>query len=83
MEAEDFIKKIYKESDADYGMLYPPIKAQDGLNILIDHFLGEDWYVIMSVSREQINAEAIHEILLSNPKRSFKEKIKRFFKDIF
>jgi len=80
MEAEEFALKALDESEKDYGMFPPPTKAQDGLNILIDHFLGEDWYSVNPIHREQINTEAIYEILLANPRRSIKDKIKRFFK---
>ena len=66
MKAEKFKKLIHSKSNKDYGLCPPPIEAQEALNILIEHFLGEDWYVVMPVSTEQVNAEAVYEILRKN-----------------
>lgn len=40
-----------------------PLQAQEALNILIDHFLGEDWYVSDPLGPTQVNAIAVDEIL--------------------
>ena len=61
--AKKFREELLAKSDKDYGICPPPIEAQEGLNVLIKHFLGEDWYVMMSISQEQVNAEAIYQIL--------------------
>ena len=61
MDLKEFEKIVSK--NGDYGLCPPPIEAQEGLNVLIDYFLGEDWYVTMPVSQEQCNTEAIHSIL--------------------
>jgi hypothetical protein len=50
----------------DYGLCPPPIEAQKALDILTKHFLGEDWYVSLSMGREQVNAEAVYDILSNN-----------------
>jgi hypothetical protein len=77
MEAEKFKQMTLDKSQADYGMCPPPTKAQEGLKILIDHFLGEDWYMTMPVCQEQVNTEAIYQILSKYPKKkSFKELFK-------
>lgn len=74
MEAEKFKQMTLDKSKKSYGMCPPPTKAQDGLNILINHFLGEDWYMTMPVSQEQVNTEAIYNILSLFPrKKAFKE----------
>ena len=67
MNAEEFKKQLLNDSK-DYGLCPPPTNAQDGLNILIDHFLGEDWYSTMPMSQEQVNSEAIYEILQKTSK---------------
>ena len=38
-----FMDELLKNADEDSGLCSPPIDAQKGLNILIDHFLGEDF----------------------------------------
>ena len=77
MRSEEFIEEVYRKADKDYGLCPPPIKAQDGLNILRDHFLGEDWYCTLSMPTEQVNTEAIHDILRLYPKkRSLREILK-------
>ena len=39
------------------------IEAQKALNILIEHFLGPDWYVVDPLGPKQVNAIAVDEIL--------------------
>lgn len=77
MTAKEFQDFVYENADKDYGICPPPIDAQVGLNILIDHFLGEDWYVVLPVGVKQVNSEAIYEILRKYPKRKpLIEKVK-------
>ncbi len=57
MRPQEFEEIVNKESDIDYGLCPPPITAEKGLNILIDHFLGKDWHVVMPMGKEQINTE--------------------------
>lgn len=63
MNAEKFRQMVLENSGFDYGICPPPTKAQDGLNILIEHFLGKKWYGVLPISQEQSNTEAIYEIL--------------------
>lgn len=77
MTPQEFGEIVNKESDIDYGLCPPPITAERGLDILIDHFLGKDWYVVMSMSKEQVYTEAIYEILERTQKRQ------SFFKRLF
>ena len=68
MKPEDFIKELENEDNFDYGLCAPPVKADKGLSVLIEHFLGKDWYVVMPISQEQANTEAIYRILDKNQK---------------
>ncbi len=76
MEAKIFLQTT-RDNDSNFDC--PPItKAQDGLNVLIKHFLGDDWYVVAPLCTEQVNTEAIYEILGKYPsKKDKKERIKR------
>lgn len=69
MIAQEFLDTIYAKADKDYGLFPPPTNAQFGLNILFKHFLGEDWYTTLSMNNEQVNTEAIFEILKKYPKK--------------
>ena len=69
MKAEEFLDIINKESPKDYGLCPPPVTAERGLDILIDHFLGKNWYTELSMSKEQTYTEAIYRILETNPRR--------------
>lgn len=63
MKPEEFIKNLESKDKKDYGLCPPPIKAEEGMQVLIDHLLGEDWYVVMPLSSEQAYTEAIYAIL--------------------
>ena len=63
MDADKFARMVRENSDFDYGICPPPIDAQEGLNILIEHFLGSDWYTVLPLCQKQVNTEAIYEIL--------------------
>lgn len=82
MKAEEFIKTIEemdKNGSEYYGIFPPPTEAQFGLNILIKHFLGENWYCL-STNNQQGNTEAIYDILKKYPK---KRRIIEIFKNLF
>lgn len=72
MKADQFIKETYENSKEDYGIFPPPTNAQHGLNILMNHFLGDDWYTTCSIHNEQVNTEAIYEILRKYPKNKIR-----------
>lgn len=77
MQAEIFNQIALNNSNFDYGICPPPTKPQVGLDILIDHFLGEDWYVALPLSVEQTNTAAIYQILKYYPtKKDKKEKLR-------
>lgn len=54
----------------DCGILAPALPAQEAMNILIDHLLGKDWYVVYPCNGEQVNTEAVCTIIENyRPKR--------------
>lgn len=84
MTSDEFLKQAYENDENGkeyYGIMPPPTNAQHGLNILIEHFLGKDWYTTCSMHNEQVNTEAIYQILKKYPqkkgifKTSFTSKI--------
>ena len=87
MTPEEFGQFLRERTDEDYDLMPPPCDAQTGLNILIRHFLGEKWYCMLPVHQEQINTEAISEILMKFPngeqkKERRKKKISDFLVNI-
>jgi hypothetical protein len=70
MELEDFIHELQKENGFNYGLCPPPIKAEQGLDILIKHFLGDNWYTTMPLNKEQANAEAVYTIIEKHQKKT-------------
>ena len=77
MKAEEFSKQLFENSDKDYGIFPPPTDAQEGLDILITHFLGENWYTTLSICNAQVNSEAIYEILRIYPNGEQEKERKR------
>ena len=70
MKTEEFLKIVDEHNKGkSYGLCPQPFPADKGLNILIDHFLGEDWYATMPMSSEQVYTEAICDILDKTQKR--------------
>ena len=71
MKPKEFARMAYGMADKDCGICPPPIEAQTGLNVLISHFLGDDWYVSLPLGTKQVNTEAVLEILerFPNPER--------------
>lgn len=76
MKVKEYIKKV--EEDDSCGIFCPPTDAQTGLNVLINHFLGEDWYTFNPVNQKQVNTEAILEILYRYPK----PRIRKWFNKV-
>lgn len=82
MKAEEFIKIVEDMDDKCseyYGIFPSPTDAQFGLDILIKHFLGDNWYCI-STNTMQRNTEAIYDILKKYPK---KKSIREILKSLF
>lgn len=70
MKPEQFIDNLLEKDDFDYGIAPPPVKADEGLDVLIHHFLGDDWYVTLPLSTEQVYTEAIYTILEKHQKKT-------------
>jgi hypothetical protein len=81
MDAEKFLESTYDASEKDYGIFLPPTEAQEGLTLLIHHFLGDNWYTANPVSHEQVNTEAIYLILKKYPIKR-KHPKKKFLKNL-
>ena len=79
----EFLKKQRKEHPDDYGICPPPTPAQGAVDVLIEHFLGKGWYSTMPMGTEQINTQAVCEILDKYPGHMEKgERKTRFMKTI-
>jgi DNA replication initiation complex subunit (GINS family) len=59
----------------------PPMKAQDAVDMLMHYLLGEDWYSVNPVSTEQINTEAVYDILMKHSRR-FRREEKQISKNL-
>lgn len=69
MTAKEFEDYVFDNADKDYGICPPPIEAKVGMDILIEHLLGKDWYTSLSLGVEQVYTEAIYAILKKYPKK--------------
>ena len=49
--------------DTSYGLCPTPMNAQEALDILTSYLLGDDWYVVTSMSMDQVNACVVEQIL--------------------
>ena len=70
MKSKNFINELKKETDFNYGLCPPPIKAEQGLDILIKHFLGDNWYTTMPLNKDQAYTEAIYTIIEKHQKKT-------------
>jgi hypothetical protein len=70
MSVGGYIKSI--TNDDSCGIFLPPTDAQTALNIIIEYYLGEDWYVNDPVGQEQVNTESVLSIIDRYPKSLFK-----------
>ena len=77
---ENFLNKIKECSKQNY-IINPNIflSDYDFVNIIIQHFLGKNWYVCSSISTVQVNAEAMLEILDKYPNINGNRIGKTFF----
>ena len=76
MKTEEFLKIVDEHNNGEsYGLCPQPFPADKGLNILIEHFLGKDWYTALSMSSEQVYTEAIADILDKTQPKSFFERL--------
>ena len=54
----------------------PPMDAQVAINFLSDYLIGENWYVALPLSQEQVNTEIVNKILDKFSSRFWKEEDK-------
>jgi hypothetical protein len=77
------IKENKEAYDKSYGVTHnpddrfytPSLPAQDAVDLLCSHFLGEDWYEVDPLGSEQVNAIIVDEILQAYPNPVKKRKI--------
>lgn len=80
-EFEDFLEKEVMTEEDKKNIFAPPLEPQIALNILIEHFLGKDWYTPNPIGAKQVNTEAVYEILSRYPKkRRLLERLVEFWK---
>lgn len=80
-EFEDFLEKEIMTEEDKKNIFAPPLEPQIALNILIEHFLGKDWYTPNPVGVKQVNTEAVYEIISRYPKkRNPFERLVEFWK---
>lgn len=80
-EFEDFLEKEIMTEEDKKNIFSPPLEPQIALNILIEHFLGKDWYTPNPIGVKQVNTEAVYEILSRYPKkRNLIERLVEFWK---
>lgn len=80
-EFEDFLQKEIMAEEDKKNIFAPPLEPQIALNILIEHFLGKDWYTPNPIGAKQVNTEAVYEILSRYPKkRNLIERLAVFWK---
>ena len=73
MTGEEFYRKRMDETKwPEDDLCDPPTDPRMAIHILIDHLLGEDWYVAMPESDDQVITVAVAEILNKYPKLSEK-----------
>lgn len=73
-------KEIMTEEDKE-NIFAPPLEPQIALNILIEHFLGKEWYTPNPIGVKKVNTEAVYEILSRYPKkRGLFERLVEFWK---
>lgn len=75
MKAEEFAEKQYEKTSIDYGLCPPPTTTDEALEVLIEHFLGKDWYTTLPLSKEQTNTEAVIAILEKTQPKNFIQRL--------
>ena len=58
------------------NMFPPSLDAQMALRFLKDYLLGEDWYTVNPIGREQINCEIV-DAILSKYSKKYRKEVKR------
>lgn len=69
MKFSDWLEENWEEDN----MCPPPIGTQEALDFLTDYFLGEDFYVVLSMPQKQVNTIIVAKILEGYSKKYRKE----------
>ena len=69
--------KIEEEREDKDNVFCPPLDPYQGLRVLADYLLGEDWYVADPLGAKQMNFAIVKEILWIYSKRFRKEHNQR------
>ena len=78
MTGEEFYRKRMDETKwPEDDLCDPPTDPRMAIHILIDHLLGEDWYVAMPEGDDQVITVAVAEILSKYPKNRFSAFVKK------
>ena len=81
MTGEEFYRKRMDETKwPEDDLCDPPTDPRTAIHILIDHLLGEDWYVAMPEGDDQVITVAVAEILNKYPKNCFSAFVKKICK---
>ena len=81
MTGEEFYRKRMDETKwPEDDLCDPPTDPRMAIHILIDHLLGEAWYVAMPEGDDQVITVAVAEILNKYPKNCFSAFVKKKLK---
>ncbi|MBQ4556532.1 MAG: hypothetical protein IJA60_02665 [Clostridia bacterium] len=69
-----------KNDAEDCGMCDPPMEAQKAINFLKDYLLGENWYITMPESQQQVNTAIVFNILMKHS-REFRKEWKKYIRN--
>lgn len=58
----------------NFGIFYPPMKAEEFVEFIKDYLLNENWYTVNPVSNEQVYTEILIDVLDRYSKKYKKEK---------
>ena len=58
----------------NFGIFYPPMKAEEFIEFIKDYLLNENWYTVNPVSNEQVYTEILIDVLDRYSKKYKKEK---------
>ena len=75
MTPQKFLDEVYAKSEIDYGLALPPTTSRDALEVLTNHFLGEDWYTTMPMCDEQVITEIVVSILEKTQPNNFLQRL--------
>ena len=77
MTLQEFMDERYKNREDKDNMFGVGVSDEEFREIIIDYFLGEDWYVVDPIGQTQVNEIALYKILEKYSKRYRKECKKR------